>query len=165
MENNNEELQYINLIKEILEKGIDEITRNGNTYSIFGSMMKFSLINGKIPILTTKKVAIKTCFEELMWFIKGNTDNNLLQQKNVKIWNDNSTREFLDSQDLFHLKENDLGPVYGHQWRYFNAEYIDCNTDYKGKGIDQLNEMALPPCHIIMQFKVRGGKYLSCAMY
>jgi thymidylate synthase len=193
MENNNEELQYINLIKEILEKGIDEITRNGNTCSIFGSMMKFSLIDGKIPILTTKKVAIKTCFEELMWFIKGNTDNKLLQQKNVKIWNENSTREFLDSQGLFHLKENDLGPVYGHQWRYFNAEYIDCNTDYKGKGIDQLsyiinclkdpdkrtsrrliisawnpcqlNEMALPPCHIIMQFNVRAGKYLSCAMY
>ena len=65
-----EEQQYINLIKNIIDNGINEESRNGNTMSIFGNMMKFSLLDGTIPILTTKKVAIKTCFEELMWFIK-----------------------------------------------------------------------------------------------
>ena len=193
MNTNNEELQYINLIKNILDNGTLEEGRNGYTKSIFGSIMKFTLNNGVIPILTTTKVAIQTCFEELMWFIKGNTDNKLLQEKNVKIWNDNSTRDFLDSRGLNHLEENDLGPVYGHQWRHFNAEYTNCHTDYKGKGIDQLSyiidslkdpikrtsrrliisawnpcqldEMALPPCHIMMQFNVREEKYLSCAMY
>jgi thymidylate synthase len=156
-------------------------------------MMRFSLKDGTIPILTTKKVAIKTCFEELMWFIRGKTDNKLLQDKNVHIWDGNSTREFLDSRNLHHLQENDLGPVYGHQWRHFNAPYTDCNTNYNNMGVDQLadlienlkdpvkrisrrhiisawnpcqlNEMALPPCHIMMQFNVSMDKYLSCAMY
>lgn len=188
-----EELQYIRLIEEIIEKGTIEKGRNGDTKSIFGYSMRFSLRNGQIPILTTKKVAIKTCFEELMWFVRGKTDNALLQEKNVHIWDGNSTREFLDGRGLGHLHENDLGPVYGHQWRHFNAEYVDSNTDYTSKGVDQLqqlidqlkdpeqrssrrlivsawnpcqlDEMALPPCHIMMQFNVREGKYLSCAMY
>ena len=70
-------------------------------------------------------------------FIRGDTDNSLLQKENVKIWNGNSTREFLDF-GLNHLNENDLGPVYGHQWRFWNAKYENSNTNYKGKGIDQL---------------------------
>jgi thymidylate synthase len=188
-----EEQQYLNLITEIMQKGTTEQTRNGTTKSIFGHMMRFSLVNGTIPILTTKRVAWKTCFRELMWFIRGQTDNQILQSQNVKIWNDNSTREFLDRAGLPHLSENDLGPVYGHQWRHFNAEYTDCHTDYTGKGVDQLQhvidllknpetrnsrrivmsawnpcqikEMALPPCHILAQFSVSQGKYLSCALY
>jgi thymidylate synthase len=192
MNPNSEENQYINLIKNIIDNGTNEYSRNGNTQFIFGNMMRFSLKDGTIPILTTKKVAVKTCFEELMWFIKGQTNNKLLQDKKVHIWDANSTREFLDKNKLHHLQENDLGPVYGHQWRYFNAPYTDCNTDYTGKGIDQLaelienlkdpvkrisrrhiisawnpcqlNEMALPPCHIMMQFNVSEDK-LSCAMY
>lgn len=188
-----EEQQYLNLIKEIIQNGTIEQTRNGNTKSIFGHMMRFSLANGTIPILTTKRIAWKTCFRELMWFIRGQTDNQILQSQSVKIWNDNSTREFLDRAGLPHLLENDLGPVYGHQWRHFNAEYTDCHTDYVGKGVDQLQnvidllknpetrnsrriimsawnpcqikEMALPPCHILSQFSVSQGKYLSCALY
>lgn len=187
-----EELQYIDLIKNIINNGTLEKSRNGDTMSIFGNMMRFSLRDGMIPILTTKKVAIKTCFEELMWFIKGNTSNKLLQDKNVHIWDANSTREFLDSRGLYNRTEGDLGPIYGFQWRHFNAPYIDCHTD-TDKGIDQmaeliqnlkdpikrisrrhiitawnpcqLNEMALPPCHIMMQFDVSENKYLSCAMY
>jgi len=188
-----QEMQYLNLIKEIVDNGTLETTRNGQTKSIFGHMMRFSLKDGTIPILTTKRVAWKTCFRELMWFIQGKTDNKILQSQNVKIWNDNSTREFLDQSGLTHLSENDLGPIYGHQWRHYNAEYIDCHTDYNSKGIDQLqnvidllqnpetrnsrriimsawnpcqiNQMALPPCHILSQFSVRQGKYLSCALY
>jgi len=186
------ENQYLNLIKEILEKGSLEETRNGKTKSIFGYSMRFSLKDGELPLLTTKKVAWKTCFRELQWFIRGSTNNKELQDKNVHIWDGNSTREFLDSRGLYNNEVNDLGPIYGHQWRHFNAKYVDCHTDYSGKGIDQLaniidelknpstrssrrhiitawnpcqlQDMALPPCHILMQFNVRDNKYLSCAL-
>lgn len=190
---NREEHQYLDLIKDIINNGSIEESRNGKTYTKFGNMMKFSLKNGKMPILTTKQLAWRVCFEELFWFIKGSTNNTELKEKKVNIWNDNSSREFLDSRGLYNLEENDLGPVYGHQWRHFNAEYFDCNTNYNGEGVDQLqyiidqlknpetrssrrlvmsawnpcqiNQMALPPCHMICQFHVRDGKYLSCALF
>jgi thymidylate synthase len=187
------EQQYLQLIREIINNGVLEETRNGTTKSIFGYFMKFSLNNGELPLLTTKKVAWKTCFHELTWFIKGSTDNRELHQKNVNIWDGNASREFLDSRGLHHYEENDLGPIYGHQWRHFNASYTDYNTDYSGKGVDQLAnmirelqttegrksrrliisawnplqlpEMALPPCHVLMQFNVHADKYLSCSLY
>jgi thymidylate synthase len=188
-----EEHQYLNLIKEIIQDGSVEHGRNGKTYTKFGYSMRYSLKDGIIPILTTKKVAWRPCFEELFWFIRGSTNNNELREKKVYIWDCNAKREFLDSRNLFHLKEGDLGPIYGHQWRHFNADYVDCNTNYDGKGIDQLSriindlknqetrasrrlvmsawnpcqleEVALPPCHMIVQFHVREGKYLSCALF
>ena len=188
-----EEHQYLDLIKDIIEHGSIEEGRNGKTRVKFGSSMRFSLIGGKIPILTTKRVAVKTCFEELFWFIRGSTSNHELQAKNVHIWDGNSTREFLDSRGLYDRECGDLGPVYGFQWRHFNAKYVDSKTDYTGQGIDQLQtiiddlkdpemhtsrrmiltawnpcqleEMALPPCHMTCQFHVRDGKYLSCAMF
>lgn len=187
-----DEHQYINLIKDIINEGEIVDGRNGKTKTIFGSAMHFSLQNDTIPLLTTKKLAWKTCLKELLWFIRGSTDNKELQNENVKIWNENASREFLDSRQLFHLEENDLGPVYGHQWRFFNAKYSDCHQDYTGQGVDQLqyiidnlkhpvnkysrrlvmsawnpcqiNEMALPPCHVLVQFNVIGNK-LSCSLY
>lgn len=187
-----DENQYLSLISDILEDGEEIKGRNGTTKAIFGSAMHFDLSDNKIPILTTKKVAWKTCLKELLWFIKGSTSNKELQEQNVKIWNGNATREFLDSRGLTHLEENDLGPVYGHQWRFFNAEYETCMHNYKGKGVDQLknvidllknpetrssrriimsawnpcqlDQMALPPCHVMCQFNVIGDK-LSCSMY
>ena len=188
-----EEYQYLNMIKHIVEHGTMENGRNGNALTIFGGAMHFDLSENKIPLLTTKKVAWKTCLKELLWFIKGDTNNEHLQQQNVKIWNANASRDFLDSRGLHHLRENDLGPVYGHQWRSFNAKYSDCDEDYKGKGVDQLqyiidnlknpetrnsrrlvmsawnpcqlDEMALPPCHVLAQFNVCGGNKLSCSLY
>jgi len=187
-----DEYQYIALIRDILNEGTMINGRNGNTLTVYGSAMHFNLDNNTIPILTTKKVAWKTCAKELFWFLSGKTDNTILRDKKVHIWDGNGSREFLDSRNLHHLEENDLGPVYGHQWRHFNAEYKDCKTDYNGKGIDQiqyiidalkdpierysrrlvisawnpqqLNEMALPPCHILAQFNVIGDK-LSCSLY
>jgi thymidylate synthase len=187
-----EECQYLSLIENILKNGCDSESRNGSTKSIFGNMMRFSLNDGIIPILTTKKVAWKTCFKELQWFIKGHTDNKLLKEVNVHIWDDNGSKEFLEKQNLTY-REDDLGPVYGHQWRHFNAPYTDCNADYTNQGIDQLQEliknlkseegrksrrliisawnpcqikeMALPPCHVLMQFYVSENKYLSCSLY
>ncbi len=188
-----EEYQYLNLIKHIVTKGTMENGRNGNALTVFGGAMHFDLNDGKIPLLTTKKVAWKTCLKELFWFIKGDTNNEHLQEENVKIWNANASRDFLDSRGLQHLRENDLGPVYGHQWRNFNAKYSNCDEDYSGKGVDQLqyiinglknpetrnsrrlimsawnpcqiDEMALPPCHVMAQFNVCGGNRLSCALY
>lgn len=188
-----EEQQYLQLIRDILEKGHDEVSRNGNVRSLFGYSMRFSLQNGQLPILTTKRVAWKTCFHELCWFIRGSTNNKELHDKKVHIWDANASRDFLNSRGLTDRLENDLGPVYGHQWRHFNAPYQTCDTDYSGKGTDQLqniindlknektrssrrlimsawnpqqlDEMALPPCHVLVQFNVREGKYLSCALY
>ena len=193
---NFEEKQYLGLISSILDTGEFQQGRNGNVYSSIGKSMRFSLKNNTIPLLTTKKVAWKTCLKELLWFIKGDTNNKLLKAENVGIWNGNGTREFLDSRRLYHLNEDDLGPVYGHQWRFWNASYSKkrgCLESYDGKGIDQLqniidtlnhptdkhsrriimsawnpeqlNEMALPPCHVLSQFKVTNENELSCILY
>jgi thymidylate synthase len=190
---NDEEQQYLNLIKNILENGTWENGRNGKTKAIFGNMMRFSLKDGKIPILTTKKTAWKTCLKELLWFIRGKTNNKLLTEQGVHIWDGNSSREFLDSRGLQEYEVDELGPVYGHQWRHFNAKWQGDSHDYSGEGVDQLqyiidqlknpetrtnrrlvlsawnpcqlDEMALPPCHILCQFNVHNGNKLSCSMY
>lgn len=154
--------------------------------------MTFDLVDGAIPIVTTKRLAWKTCFRELMWFVRGQTDNSLLRRQGVGIWNDNASRDFLDGRGLEHYREGDLGPVYGHQWRHFNAPYGSCDDDYTGMGVDQLNNvlsalqdpsqrasrrlvvsawnpcqidaMALPPCHVLMQFNVLRDQ-LHCSVY
>ena len=193
--NNNysEENQYLNLLDDILTTHNNQEGRNGKTLSIFGSTMHFSLEHNKMPIITTKKVAWKTCLRELLWFIKGDTNNKHLKEKNVHIWDENGSRKFLDGRGLTNFEEDDLGPIYGFQWRHYNAKYHNCNTNYNNKGIDQLKEvieclkdptqrnsrrmiisawnpcqldiMALPPCHILMQFNVTNNNKLSCAMY
>lgn len=187
------EYQYLNLIYDILNESHEHNSRNGRTFSIFGAGMVFSLEQGTIPILTTKQMAWKTCLKELLWFIQGKTDNRLLNDVGVRIWDDNASRDFMDSRGLSHYAEGDLGPVYGHQWRHFNAEYTGHDADYSGKGVDQLaeiirclkhpterfsrrlimsawnpcqlDEMALPPCHILCQFNVDNMNRLSCALY
>ena len=190
---NTEEYQYLHLIENILTNGRLEEGRNGKTKSIFGATMRFSLANNKIPILTTKKTAWKTCLKELIWFISGKTNNHILQKQNVHIWDGNASREFLDSRGLYHYAEGELGPIYGHQWRHFNAPWTNDIDIASDKGIDQLqliidqlknpvtrnsrrlimsawnpcqlNEMALPPCHILCQFNVHDDNKLSCALY
>jgi thymidylate synthase len=188
-----DENQYIRLVKDILRHGDMVTGRNGNAKTVIGSAMHFSLEGGVLPLLTTKKVAWKTCLRELLWFVDGDTNNDKLLDKHVNIWEGNGSREFLDSRGLRNLRENDLGPVYGHQWRHFNAPYTSCDESYDGKGIDQLqyivdqlkseetrtsrrlimsawnpcqlDEMALPPCHVLAQFNVIGDDKLSCSLY
>ena len=156
--------------------------------------MRFSLKDGKIPILTTKKTAWKTCLKELLWFIRGETNNKILKVQGVHIWDANGSREFLDSRGLFNYEEDELGPIYGRQWRQFNKPFFSKGQEdvTKEEGIDQLqqiidvlkdpnqrtsrrlimtawnpcqlNEMALPPCHILCQFNVHDGNKLSCMM-
>lgn len=203
-----EECQYVDLVEKILKEGFWEEGRNGRTKAIFGYTMRFSLKDNTIPIFTTKKTAWKTCLKELIWFIRGETNNRLLQEQNVHIWDGNTSREFLDSVGLPLYEEGIAGPIYGYQWRHFNAKYNCLNgkpisenfepsdrdrNNISFRGIDQLqyiidclkdpvkrtsrrlimtawnpcqlNEMALPPCHVLCQFNVLDGNKLSCALY
>jgi thymidylate synthase len=192
-----DENQYLHLIEDILSEGTKEEGRNGTTFAVFGAAMHFSLNDRRVPFLTTKRVAWKTCLKELLWFIRGETDNALLQAQNVHIWDGNASREFLDSRGLVNRAEGDLGPIYGFQWRNFGGEYPanhDSNSNSNSKkGVDQLqsvidalkdpaqrtsrrlivsawnpcqlDEMALPPCHVLMQFHVTHGTLLSCSLY
>ena len=174
---NRDEYRYLHIMNSIMNEGLSVEGRNGSVRSSFGEKMVFDL--SLFPLLTTKKMGYKTILRELLWFIKGSTDNQELKDKNVNIWTQNASKEFLESRDLDY-EEGDLGPVYGFQWRHFGAEYTDCNTDYSDKGIDQLkwligeikrnpssrrlilsawnvgdlDKMALPPCHILSQFYV-----------
>ena len=127
------EKQYLYLVDRILRQGRLETGRNGDTHVLLGETLKFSLKNNTLPLMTTKKLAWRTCLKELLWFIKGDTNNSSLVKKNVHIWSDNGTREFLDSRGLYNREEGDLGPIYGHQWRSFNAKYKTCHEDYSGQ--------------------------------
>lgn len=194
---NTEEKQYLNLCKRIIDSGEFRPDRTGTgTLSIFAPpQLRFDLSNETFPLLTTKRVFTKGIILELLWFIKGCTDGNVLSEQNVKIWEGNGSREYLDSIGLTKNRVNDLGPVYGFQWRHFGAEYKTCEDNYDGQGYDQLAEvihkiktnpydrriimsawnppdfkkMALPPCHVFCQFFVsfpEGRKpRLSCQMY
>lgn len=135
-----EEYQYLDHINHILRKGVKRGDRTGvGTYSLFGAQMRYSLRDNVFPLLTTKRVFWRGVVEELLWFIKGSTNAHELRDKNVHIWDLNSTREFLDSVGLKHREEGDLGPVYGFQWRHFGAEYKDMHTDYTNKGFVAIN--------------------------
>ncbi|KAI5789717.1 thymidylate synthase [Peziza echinospora] len=179
---NIEEIQYLSLVKDIMARGEHRPDRTGTgTYAVFAPpQLRFSLRNGALPLLTTKRVYTKAVIAELLWFISGATNSALLAAQGVKIWDGNGSREYLDKVGLAHREVGDLGPVYGFQWRHFGAEYTDCHEDYTGKGVDQLAEvvyklmntpydrriiltawnpkdikkMALPPCHMFAQFYV-----------
>ena len=181
---------YLNLLRKILEEGVSREDRTGvGTLSLFGEQLKFNL-NGQFPILTTKKVFTKAIIHELLFFIRGETSSKILEKENINIWKWNTTREFLNNRGLSEYEVGDLGPMYGFNWRHYNADYAGCNKDYTGKGLDQLqniiNEIkenpnsrrllmttfnpsvlhksCLMPCHgISVQFYVNDG-YLSCMM-
>ena len=162
--------QYLDLLNRILEEGVEKKDRTGTgTISVFGNQMRFHLEDG-FPLLTTKKLHLKSIIYELLWFLKGDTNAHYLQEHGVRIWN-----EWAD-------EDGNLGHIYGYQWRSW--------PDYQGGHIDQitevinqiknnpdsrrmivsawnvadLNNMNLPPCHILFQFYVADGK-LSCQLY
>lgn len=162
--------QYLDLLSHVLDKGIERRDRTGTgTISVFGYQMRFSLEEG-FPLLTTKKLHIRSIIHELLWFISGDTNTRYLNENGVTIWN-----EWAD-------KDGDLGPVYGYQWRSWPAEggrKIDQLSDVISSikhtpesrrhiisawNVGELGKMALPPCHILFQFYVAGGK-LSCQLY
>ena len=188
---NPEESQYVNLMDQIIRTGDFRKTRNANTWSVFGKTLEYDLANG-FPILTTKRVFFRGIFEELMFFLKGDTNTKILSDKNVKIWEPNTTREFLDSVGLQKYEQYDMGPMYGYQWRHFNVPYEGMNADYANKGFDQINyclnllktdpysrriimttfnpaqakEGCLYPCHsIVLQWYVEKNNRLSLNCY
>lgn len=186
--------QYIDLCKTILEKGVKKEDRTGTgTISIFGYQMRFDLNEG-FPLLTTKKVHLKSIIHELLWFISGSTNIKYLVDNNVRIWNDWPYKAYSNSPEFkgetieefaskikesaeFAQKWGNLGPVYGKQWRDFNGvdqlkdiiETIKVNPDSRRLILcawnpEDVPQMALPPCHCLVQFYVVNNK-LSCQLY
>jgi len=183
---NHEEQQYLNLLQNILDNGTEKEDRTGiGTVGIFGSNLRFSLKDNTLPLLTTKKMFLRGIIEELLFFIRGDTDTKLLEQKGVNIWKGNTTREFLDKRGLSYLPEGSIGKGYGYQWRNFGGtERADLYKHVLKDGVDQLKialdmirkdpnsrkniisawnpqqlkEMALEPCHMLFQFQVDGNK-------
>lgn len=190
--------QYLDMCRYILEHGEDRPDRTGTgTRSVFGYQTRYDLREG-FPLLTTKKMYLRPIAEELLWFIKGDTNIKYLVDRNVKIWNEWPYEDFKKSEDFngetlkefvekiknddeFAKKHGNLGPVYGAQWRNFNNEGTDQlmklidslkNNPFSRRHIisawnpSQVDEMALPPCHTLMQFYVSSDKkYLSCQLY
>lgn len=182
--------EYIYL--QILNKTLQaekRMTRNGFVYSYFGDQIRYD-VSKSLPIITTKNMFIRGIIEELLFFIKGKTNTLLLEDKKVDIWKGNSSKEFLEKNNLPY-EQGDIGPMYGFQWRHYNAEYTNCNEDYSNKGFDQfeyvINEIlsnensrriimttyhpldafksALFPCHsLILQFYIDNSN-ISVHMY
>ena len=162
--------QYHDLMKEVLAKGVQKSDRTGTgTVSVFGHQMRFNLADG-FPMVTTKKLHLKSIIYELLWFLKGSTNNNWLKERGVSIWNE------------WAAPDGDLGPIYGYQWRSWpapNGEHIDQisevvetikkNPDSRriivsAWNVADIPRMALAPCHAFFQFYVADGK-LSCQLY
>jgi thymidylate synthase len=137
-----EEHQYLDLIRNVISSGESRADRTGTgTLSIFApNPLRFSLADSTLPLLTTKRTFLRGILLELLWFVRGATNSKLLSEQGVKIWDGNGSKEFLESRGLGHRREGDLGPVYGFQWRHFGADYVDCEKDYSGEGVDQLKE-------------------------
>ena len=186
--------QYLDLCKTILEKGIKKEDRTGTgTISYFGHQMRFDLEEG-FPLLTTKRVHLKSIIHELLWFISGDTNIKYLVDNDVRIWNEwpyviyqksdayqgETIEEFaakIKESKEFADKWGNLGPVYGKQWRNFSGvdqlegliEQIKNNPTSRrliisAWNVGEIDQMALPPCHCFMQFYVNDGK-LSCQLY
>jgi thymidylate synthase len=178
--------QYLDLLKTVLEQGRDRQDRTGTgVRGIFGYQMRFDLREG-FPLLTTKKLHLRSIIYELLWFIRGETHVDYLNQNGVTIWDEWATPEQCAK---FGRKPGDLGPVYGHQWRQFGAT-LGPDGEYRNDGVDQLqslveqiranpwsrrliltgwnpkeaDQVALPPCHTLFQFYVQDGE-LSCQLY
>ena len=159
--------QYLDMLRYVLENGVDKMDRTGvGTRSVFGQQMRIDLSKG-FPLMTTKKMHLKSIIHELLWFIKGDTNVKYLQDNGVRIWN-----EWAD-------ENGDLGPIYGSQWRNWNGEGIDQLAQVVDKlknnpndrrmivsawNVSKIPEMHLPPCHMMFQFYVANGK-LSCMLY
>jgi thymidylate synthase len=178
---------YLDLLRDVRRNGERRSDRTGvGTLGIFGAQLRFDLQAG-FPLVTTKKVHLRSIIQELIWFLSGHTDNQWLNERQVTIWDEWATPE---QCARFGRKPGDLGPVYGHQWRNFGATLQPDGT-YARDGVDQIrrlvddlranpgsrrhivtgwnpreaDQVALPPCHTLFQFHVSGDGRLSCQLY
>lgn len=175
---NYEEQSYLDLMKKILSEGEEVVDRTGvGTKFIFGEQLSFSLKDQNLPLITTKKTFFKGIVEELLFFLRGDTDTKSLEAVGVNIWKGNTSREFLDKKGLNSLMEGSIGKGYGYQWRNFNSKGIDQlynliksirENPFSRRHIitawnpEELKEMALEPCHYSMEFNVHTNNTLSC---
>lgn len=187
-----QECQYLQLLQKTMIS-TQRQTRNAKTFSIFSEKLSFDLTKG-FPLLTTKKVFLRGIFEELLFFIRGQTNSKILESKGVNIWKPNTSKEFIEKCGLPY-EEGDMGPLYGFNWKYFGAEYLGCDIDYTEKGYNQIDNVldllindpcsrrilltdynpsiakqgVLYPCHsIIIQFyisEIENNKMVSMNMY
>jgi thymidylate synthase len=171
-----DEINYLDFLNLVKKTGIKKKTRNGITYSHFAHLLKFDISN-KFPLLTTKKMFFKGIVEELLWFLRGSVNSKELESKGVNIWKGNSSREFLDANGFYNYDEGYLGPIYGYQWRSFNGKIDQLKYLLEEIQLEnsrriiinawnpcQLNEQALPPCHILYNF-FKNNDEISCMMY
>ena len=131
---------YLQILRNVFINGGTRVGRNGKTKSMFGQTLKFNLTDG-FPLLTTKKMFFRGVVEELLFFIRGDTDSKLLEDKKINIWKGNTNREFLNSIGMNKRRKGVMGPMYGYQWRNYNAPYDEEKACAKGKGYDQLVEV------------------------
>ena len=151
-----EEQQYLDLVRMVLNEGTRVSNRTGiDSIKIYGASMRFSLLDSKLPLFTTKKIHYPSIVRELVWFLNGQTDSRILEEQGTTIWRDNSSKSFHErmaiqrekegdpeSASVFRsYREGDCGPLYGFNWRHFGAKYIDCQTNYKGQGVDQIQRV------------------------
>jgi thymidylate synthase len=196
---------FIDLLNDVVVNGVDKADRTGiGSRAVFGRLLRWDLAQG-FPIITTRKVAMRIAFEETMFFLRGETNTKLLEEKKINIWKGNTTREFLDKRGLTNLPEGDMGKGYGYQWRHWETTHNEIilgtganqHSVYSIKETDQikdlldgikkdplgrrhvvtgwnpgqLNEMALPPCHMLQmhsvgpstgEFTIGGNKLHTC---
>jgi thymidylate synthase len=195
-----QEIQYLDLLERVLEKGDERVDRTGvGTLSLFGELLRFDLTDGRVPILTTKRVYWKTAVKEMLWFLTGGTNIRELLQQNVRIWSDwpldkyrRASGEDISQEDFearivsdegFARSWGELGPVYGKQWRrWLDAEGREhdqigtlietLRSDpasrrmlFHAWNVAEIDQMALPPCHMVYQFHVNSRRELSCLIF
>src|SRR5579863_4935765 len=131
------EQRYLDMIYDILKNGDFRVTRNSNTWSVFSRKLEFDMRDG-FPLLTSKRVFFRGIVEELLFFLKGDTNTNHLSDKGVNIWVPNTRRAFLDSVGLCDYEEGDMGAMYGFNWVHYGAEYCGMDSNYSGKGFNQI---------------------------
>lgn len=186
--------QYLRLVAKVLKDGQPRNDRTGTgTLAVFGELLEFDLRDNRVPVINCRRLPFKSIVEELLWFLRGETDSRILEKRGVNIWRDHATRDVLDERGFPHRREGDIGPLYGFQWRFAGLEYTNCEENYAARtgGHDQIEyiltelrerphsrrillsswnvkdipKMVLPPCHVSFQLFAEKNFEISGLLY